>query len=217
MKGLLIKDICLMKEQKRFFILIIAISIIMSFSNDNASFVTGYMIFVLPMMAISSISYDEYNNGYPFLFTLPVSRKKYVIEKYCLGALLGVVSMILAFLLCLCLGTFKNNTSLSDTFKAIPVTFAAMAVMLSVMLPIQLKFGAEKSRIAIFIFGGIILIAGMGFSKIIEALQIDLTPVFNFLNNINAYILIAVACVFVTAIVAISLTTSILIMKKKEF
>ena len=41
---------------------------------------------VTAIFAITTISYDEFDNGLAFLMTLPVTRKQYVAEKYLLGA-----------------------------------------------------------------------------------------------------------------------------------
>ena len=35
---------------------------------------------------MSSISYDEFDNGNAFLFSLPITRKDYVLEKYIFGS-----------------------------------------------------------------------------------------------------------------------------------
>ena len=42
----------------------------------------GYVTFIFTLFTVSTISYDEYDNGYPFLFTLPITRRQYVNEKY---------------------------------------------------------------------------------------------------------------------------------------
>ena len=85
MKGLLIKDLKLMKVQKNFFFMIFAVGIGMAVFTDNISFIIGYISVVSAMFTLSSISYDEFDNGSAFLFSLPISRKDYVMEKYMFG------------------------------------------------------------------------------------------------------------------------------------
>ena len=84
MKGLLVKDFKLMKGQKNFFLIIAAIAASTAFFSDDTSFFMGFLPFILSMFALSTISYDEFDNGNAFLFTLPISRTGYTIEKYCL-------------------------------------------------------------------------------------------------------------------------------------
>ena len=87
MKGLFVKDIELMKQQKQFFILVVVMGVILNLTGSGSvSFATGYFTFVTAIFAITTISYDEFDNGLAFLMTLPVTRKQYVAEKYLLGA-----------------------------------------------------------------------------------------------------------------------------------
>ena len=39
------------------------------------------------IVVLGTLSYDEFDRGYSFLFTLPVSKRGYVKEKYVLGLL----------------------------------------------------------------------------------------------------------------------------------
>ena len=75
MKGLLIKDFKLLKGQKNFFMAITAISIIMIIVSPGTSFPIGFLGFVGALFSLSSISYDEFDNGNAFLFSLPITRK----------------------------------------------------------------------------------------------------------------------------------------------
>ena len=98
MKAMLIKDLKLMKNLKHFFLLILVIGVACSVVYNNPSFVIAYMTVIFSSMAVSTISYDNYENGAAFFFTLPVSRKGYVREKYVLSMILVVVSLIAASL-----------------------------------------------------------------------------------------------------------------------
>ena len=87
MKGLFVKDIELMKQQKQFFILVVVMEVILNLAGSGSvSFATGYFTIVTAIFAITTISYDEFDNGLAFLMTLPVTRKQYVVEKYLLGS-----------------------------------------------------------------------------------------------------------------------------------
>ena len=92
MKGLLIKDFKLLQGQKNFFITIIAIAGIMAIFMEDASFIIGYMTFVGSLFTLSTISYDEFDNGNAFLFSLPITRKDYILEKYGFGLIVGGIS-----------------------------------------------------------------------------------------------------------------------------
>ena len=74
MKGLLIKDFKLMKNQKNFFFIMIFIAAAMLFAEFESTFVVSYFTMIASMFVLSTISYDEYDNGYAFLFSMPFSE-----------------------------------------------------------------------------------------------------------------------------------------------
>ena len=73
MKGLLIKDFKLLKGQKNFFMAITAISIIMIIVSPGTSFPIGFLGFVGALFSLSSISYDEFDNGNAFSNSAPLT------------------------------------------------------------------------------------------------------------------------------------------------
>lgn len=85
MKGLLIKDFKLLKGQKQFLAAVLVVTIVFMTTNTSLSFIISYITVMMGMITLTTISYDEYENGMGYLFTLPVSRKGYVREKYLFG------------------------------------------------------------------------------------------------------------------------------------
>ncbi|MDD6679266.1 MAG: ABC-2 transporter permease [Firmicutes bacterium] len=153
MSGLLQKDYCLLRQRSRSLIVLACVGLMIGFSTDG-SFVVGYMTMMVALLTIGTISYDEFDNGYPFLLTLPVSRKLYVQEKYlfCLagGAVGWIVSLLLYAVCSVAKGDSLSPVDLVQTVAFLPV----FCLIVAVMLPMQLKYGAEKSRIAIAVLGG---------------------------------------------------------------
>ena len=88
MKGLFVKDLKLMMSQKNFLLLILAIVIGMMIFTDDVIFPLGFLSFTVSLFTVGTISYDDFDNGNAFLFTLPITRNHYVSEKYFLGLLL---------------------------------------------------------------------------------------------------------------------------------
>lgn len=220
MIGLLIKDFNLMKTQKRFFIVVIAISIIMALSKNNtsfdSSFILGYITFVIPFFALSTISYDEFDNGNAFLFTLPISRKAYVYEKYSFSLLLGVISLVLAVCLSIVFALL-NKVPISEILTASPFIFGMMVVMISIMIPIQLKFGTDKSRIVLLSISGIIAIFCFVVVQILQICNIDVFSLLKKLSSLSFTLLISIEAIIVTLILLLSILISVAMMNKKEF
>ena len=79
MKGLLIKDLKLMKNNgKNLLLVFLIIGTMMGIMTKELYAAVGYVTFIFTLFTVSTISYDEYDNGYPFLFTLPITRRQYV-------------------------------------------------------------------------------------------------------------------------------------------
>lgn len=88
-------------------------------------------------------------------------------------------------------------------------------VVLSIMLPVNLKFGPEKGRIAMIIVIAIIVAGGFAVSKI--AGTMDLTKVYWGIREIPTLLIIGIISVVVLIILGISYLIACKIMKKKEF
>lgn len=217
MKGLLIKDFKLMKVQKNFFFIIIAISVgIVAFSNDS-SFMIGFLPFVLSLFTLSTISYDDFDNGNSFLFTLPISRTGYTIEKYCFSLLLCGSAWILAMLLAVVFGIFRDTASVSEIAMIAVIILPALIVIQAVMIPFQLKFGGEKGRIALIATLGLLFVIEIVVVKIAQTFGINIEDIINNLNMINIGIMVTALIAVSVIILLISVKISISIMKNKEF
>lgn len=179
MKGLLIKDFKLLKGQKNFFMAITAISIIMIIVSPGTSFPIGFLGFVGALFSLSSISYDEFDNGNAFLFSLPITRKDYVLEKYIFGLISGIMFLLLGTVISLVVIGITKTGSFNEIFLTAGSLFPTILLILSIMLPFILKFGGEKGRIAIIGVMGFIFVIGLLLIKTTEYLGIDLYVLIN--------------------------------------
>ena len=78
------KDFRILAGQKRYFTIIILIALIFLCSGQPAQIIVGYCTMFGMLFTVNTISYDEFDHGYLFLFTLPVTKKDYVLEKICI-------------------------------------------------------------------------------------------------------------------------------------
>lgn len=217
MKGLLIKDLRLMKMQKNFFILMIIIGIGLTLAGNEISFTLGFLSFVISLFSISTISYDEFDNGYPFLFTLPISRSLYVKEKYVLSLILGLGSLILATVICTIITLFKNNMPLFDLLMMALMILPYIILVQAIMIPFQLKFGAERGRIAIIGVLGAIILLGILIFQGLKILKINFTGIVEQISVLDIRVLGLILIILAMIILFGSLIISIKIMKQKEF
>lgn len=217
MSGLLEKDFRLLLHRKQGLIMFIVLAFIMSFSTSGA-FTIAYCCFFVLVLTIGTISYDEFDNGYSFLMTLPVTPKSYVAEKYVLCGLTGLGGWVFSILLNVILNIAKHNPAFSrEEFITAIVMLPALCMILGFMLPIQLKFGAEKSRIVMVAVLGIIGLAAWGIGDAIEAKKIPVDEYLNKLNQISDVQAIAVLIILAVVIITISFMASLYIMQHKDY
>ncbi len=219
MKGLLIKDFKLMLNQKNFFILIVLIlGATACFLDFDYYFLIGYFMFICSLFTISTISYDEFDNGNAFLFTLPFSRSRYVEEKYCFGILAGTCSWFLSFVITTIIQMINsNNFIFSDWMLSTLVMLPIMFVMLAILIPFQLKYGSENGRIAIIIFLGGGFVVCYLLANLLAQSQINFNALISFINNVDPLIILLIIFAICLAILFVSMKISKRIVLKKEF
>lgn len=140
MKGLLVKDFLLMIKSKKVILFMLFIGIVGGI--NDISFATGYILMVLAILSLSTISYDEANHGLKTLFTLPISKSDYVKEKYLFSLIItGIGFALVAILNCF------SKSGFMETF----IIVSTALFLLALSLPFQLKEGNEKGRIVLFV------------------------------------------------------------------
>lgn len=164
MKGLLVKDFLLMRKSKHVILFMLFIGIIGGI--NDISFATGYILMVLAILSLSTISYDEANHGLKTLFTLPISKSDYVKEKY----LFSLIITGIGFVFVTILGCFSKSG-----FMETLIILSTALLLLALSLPFQLKEGNEKGRIVLFavVFGCTFLFAFLNqfFSEFFESME----------------------------------------------
>lgn len=214
MRGLLTKDLRLMAGQKRFFIVVLGIAVLFFIAGQNEMFVVGYVTMLCAFFAISTIHYDEFNKGNTFLFTLPFTRKEYALEKYVFGILTGGTAWLVSSAVGAALAYTRGNMDMGEWVFSILVYVLFIFIMLDLMIPIELKFGAEKGRIAsmllFFAIFGILFLS----MEISDKFGIDFSGM---VETMNMGKLTLVLVVFALLLTAVSVTVSMKIMEKKQF
>lgn len=218
MKGLFVKDIALMKNNKRLLGIIFFTIIFLMITGVNSSFLMGYVPFICCTLTMGTISYDEYENGLPFLFILPISRKEYVQEKYFLGFFTEGMGFVLSAVAATIIQWVK--TPQMDIFQWLLLCgcfLIFLAIFLALMIPIQIKYGSDKGKI-VFLGTFLILIALFYLAtRIFEKFSFDFGGVKQFLAGISDWQFLTIGLVLAVAILMVSYFFSIHIIEKKEF
>lgn len=216
MKGLLIKDLkTIFGIQKTTIVFLIAFEIWFGFMG-MMQMAMGYMVFLAVFISISTISYDDFNNGTAFLFTLPFERKEYVAEKYLLGIFMGTIGALIGFLVDIVRGVAtQGSLEWKDSLMIVLAVLAVGILMLAVALPVQLKFGAEKGRLISMLVYGVIGVLSTFLLISAQENAINWKGLFAWLKGNEAIAAVAAGAVYL-ALVAASWLLSIKIVEKKE-
>lgn len=218
MKGLLIKDFKYLMMQKRFFIVVLGFGFFLSLSGENPLTSVGYVTMLITIFTLSTISYDEYENGMAFLMTLPIHRNVYVMEKYIFSGGTAVLSAIAASVMAVITAKILDMTlSMKEIFATSGIMMIFSWLVLFITIPMQIKYGAEKARIVMLLIGGGAFGVTFLISKGSAYLGMDILLMVETFFSINKVVLFVISMVlFIVALLA-SYAWSVRIMKKKEF
>lgn len=217
MAGLFVKDMRLLMKNKQVFVIFFVMAIIMGLSMDGTFFV-AYLTFLGGIYAISTISYDEMDKGFAFLMTLPIDAKTYVYEKYGFCSVMGIIawgiSVVILFLNNLRKGLPVGSLEqLIEMFVFVP----CMLIFLDIMIPVQLKFGIEKSRIALAVFAGGIVVLAFGAKSFAERTGAEMPAFLEKLDLMPVSGIIAFFVGLAAICTVISIVCSIRVMEHKQY
>lgn len=219
MKGLLIKDYKLLMLQKKTFLLMILVAICMNLAmRENAGFIIGYLTFFAALVANTTLSYDEQGNGVAFLLTLPVTRKTYVRSKY-----VGNLLLLLAFWLTSVVLEAVIYTVQGKSFFVKEIWIGAFAILpvallfVDVMIPLILRFGQEKGKLAWAAVGGLIFVVCAVMNAVSEAGKLE--TVKQLLGKLVQHGILLTVCIIILSLLglAVSYGFSVKVMEKKIF
>ncbi len=218
MKGLLIKDCKLMKNNAKFLILIILMSIGFAAGMKNSFFAIGYATALISVFSVNTIAYDEFDNGMPHLFSLPVSRKMYVKEKYIFAVLISVIGMTIATMISFGVSLFlKEQYGIKEWVGILTLSMFVVILIQGVILPVRMKFDSEKHKMAmIVVFGMMAAVVGALF-WLAERCGIDLDAVFDRVLITNVWITFMVVMLIGVGFMFLSYKLSVGFMEKREF
>ena len=186
----------------------------MGFTMDGTEFITGWICLLMTIFSLSTLSYDEYDNSMPFLMSLPVLAKTYAIEKYLFGLICGLIGLLFAVAVesILIIGRHMP-VNINEELISLLIYIPLIMIVLSFSLPVELKLGAEKGRMYMFLIGGIVIV---GVIVALKFLPVK-TGIIEVLNNINIIVLGSIIAGVAVILFVISMLISVRIVRRKEF
>lgn len=157
MKGLLVMDFQALKTQKKLLLILAALCILyvaMQMYEFMLSFVPLFLTIIVLRISMSTAQQPALSR---FLFTLPFTREQYIAEKYLLSISTCLVSLCVIALLMVLFGV---NADLSTLFVSMGLVFACTLLLVSVFVPVSLRF-RENAVLWLSLATGVIAIVAV--------------------------------------------------------
>ena len=143
MKGLILKDLYMVKSYLRvFLILIVAFTLLSAFSAENAFFLF-YPVILAGTIPFSLLAYDERSKWNQYCDALPVSRKTAVSARYIISCIFFLPVFLLIALLQRISPAFQPETYVFNLSLLVVMGLLTPTIL----LPLTFRFGVEKGRL----------------------------------------------------------------------
>ena len=164
MKGLLLKDFCILKKQMKLMVVLVIFYAIWAVAAKMPTMMGTMVILLSIMMPISSMSYDEAGQWYRYAFSLPIPRRTLVLSKYVLGFLVSLGGLVVSAIGNIIILALTNGENALESWLTIIGFLELGVIFLSIIIPILFKYGVEKGRLFIVVIAVIpsLLVALLG-------------------------------------------------------
>lgn len=215
MKGLITKELIMLKKQGRSFAFIAVIFSAVSIFNDiSFAFLLPVIMSIIP---INMMALDEQSKWQQYAITLPYGRKNIVTSKYIFYVINTLISMAVLTIVYIISSVVKPETEISLTFMLIGGLVAGNVYPL-IMLPLTFRFNSATGRtiliVASMTFGGIVggLTSALAFQEIDGETNINETLI----NIFNSPFLPVVIIAVIAVLYLISWAISVKIYEKRD-
>lgn len=219
-RGLLEKDFRLFFRQGSSLFLALAF-VALFFILTGKTGVTFIAIYIPSVMAVYSgntISYDENEHGYTYLFSLPVNKKIYVREKYIFSFIMTVCGWGMGVICAGIMVLIKPGEFFDLEMLAMElITIFVFQAIAGIVIAIRLRFEGEKGRFVLPIAILIIFASCYIIGSFVGA-NLGLKESISYMIGEIGDFEIAIALIVLSLIVWFaSYKYSMRVMKKKEF
>ena len=167
MRGLWVKDLLLLQKQLKTLLMFMLIAAFNAYTIKSVPVVFIMMAFFFVTTSASTIFYDQENHGFLYLFTLPMRKKDYVIQKQLLILASSLVAVVLSLVLIFLM--MQVDPELQASAESLLYTalsgFFFGCLYGAIITPLYLRYGTEKARMLLFAIMGVFALAGILIQK----------------------------------------------------
>lgn len=207
MKGLLIKDFLLLKQQRLVLLGLLAFYSMYAVTFAGAEFIASMVVIICLMLPLSTMAYDEKSKWDKYALSMPIKRTTIVLSKYLFAILAMGIGAILILGICFLASLFKDGVPIKETLLVTLTANGLALLYLSFMFPALFKFGVEKARILML---GFVFLPTMVIIMLPE-IGVPLPS----LETLKSYIYIF--SILLVVLLVMSYRISVGIYKKREF
>lgn len=160
MKGLLLKDILMLKSYARTIAVLVVVYLVAGIWGNNVYFFAGISGILCIMMVMNAFSYDHAAKWEKYGASLPVTRSDLVGAKYLLALVMIMIGTMVTALMYLAFMLVRKG----DLAQLLPMTFGTMAAgafLVLLLLPCVYQFGVERARLMLMVMGVLIALVVM--------------------------------------------------------
>lgn len=201
MKGLFTRDFLWLISQRRSLLIFGFVALIM-LGAGNLAFASAFLSVLVCVLCNNRIMVDLNKTAAPFLFTLPFSRKQYVMEKYLFSLILpGSLLLIMSVI------EFALKSAPSQEILVVSGASLMIVILLScISIPASILF-KDKSTFALMIVSGGAAIAATSIP------EMNLS----WLSNINWNLAAVIGAIVLLVVYILSIFVSMQALKKEQF
>lgn len=143
MRGLLIKDLCVLNRQMRFFVIMMIL-----FAVTGEHFLQGFALMYCGLFPLTLLTFDEQVRWRQYEVMLPYKTRDIVMSKYLIGICAAAIEAVLAVtaVLIRILITKGNLSEFPERVWIIGVVLCTAVLMMNIYMPMVYKWGVEKGR-----------------------------------------------------------------------
>lgn len=164
MKGLLLKDLYMMKKYCKAAFLIVIGFIALSVVDTSNLFFIFYPCMIGGAIPATLLAYDERSRWLQYSETMPYTKGEIVSSKYLIGLLIQVAILIVTGVVQAIRMRIQGTFQLNEYIVLMVLLVIIASIASSITLPFIFKFGVEKGRVAYYAMIGIVCI-GSGVSS----------------------------------------------------
>lgn len=149
MKGLILKDLYVILNQKNILLTLIILFVIFSFVTGDPGLLLTFLTVLIILQINTTLFYDESSQWNKFANTMPFPKSVIVKSKYILCLLLTLLLMVIVFPVYGITNMLSKAISLNEFASILCIILSSILIMLSFVIPLTIKFGVQKGRIFI--------------------------------------------------------------------